>query len=141
VRGLRDAVVGRTIAAAQVLLPAAVRFPPVPQFLAQLENCVVDTAERRGKFILLGLAGELLLGLHMMLWGTLRLVPAGQRLPYTLIAWQLSGGEDLLLMDKLGYARAALGPPAALAEGLGLHRLGPDALDPAFDAAALARAI
>jgi formamidopyrimidine-DNA glycosylase len=77
----------------------------------------------------------------MMLWGTLRLVPSGERLPYTLIAWALDRDEDLLLMDQLGYARAALGPPDVLSQGLSLHLLGPDALDPDFDAATLARAL
>ena len=67
--------------------------------------------------------------------------PAGDRLPYTLIAWALDRDEDLLLMDQLGYARAALGPPDVLSQGLSLHLLGPDALDPDFDAATLARAI
>src|SRR5688572_20047495 len=139
VRDLREAVVGRTIRSAEVVLPAAVRFPPVPEFIAHLENCTVTSAERRAKFILLGLSDELVLGLHMMLWGTLRLVPAGERLPYTLIAWQLDRSEDLLLMDSLGYARAALGPPDVLSQGLSLHLLGPDALDPDFDVATVAR--
>jgi formamidopyrimidine-DNA glycosylase len=141
VRDLRAALVGRTIQAAEVLLPAAVRFPPVPEFTAQLRDCPVTGAERRAKFILLALADELVLGLHMMLWGTLRLVPAGERQPHTLIAWQLDRAEDLLLIDSLGYARAALGPPEVLSQGLSLHLLGPDALDPAFDAAVLARQI
>jgi formamidopyrimidine-DNA glycosylase len=141
VRDLRQAVVGRTIESAQVILPAAVRFPPVPEFLAQLQDRVVTCAERKAKFILLSLADGQILGLHMMLWGTLRLVPAGERLPNTLIAWRLDRDQDLLLIDSLGYARAALGPPDVLSQGLSLHLLGPDALDPGFNAAALARQI
>ena len=141
VRDLRAAVVGRLIEAVEVTLPAAVRFPSVPEFVAQPAGCVVVGVERRAKFILLDLSSELVLGLHMMLWGTLRLVPRDERLPYTLLAWRLDRGEDLLLLDQLGYARAALGTPAALSQGLSLHLLGPDALDPDFDAAALARAI
>src|SRR5687767_5045550 len=71
---LRATVVGRRIKSADVLLPAAVRFPTVPEFVAQLQDCVVTGVERRAKHILLGLSDELVLGLHMMLWGTLRLV-------------------------------------------------------------------
>lgn len=140
VRGLREAVVGRTLETVEVLLPAAVRFPPVPEFVASQPGCLVTSAERRAKFILLGLSDELVLGLHMMLWGTLRLAPsADPRPPNTLIVWHLVGGDELRLIDELGYARAALGTPEALSQGLSLHLLGPDALDPAFDAALLAR--
>jgi formamidopyrimidine-DNA glycosylase len=142
VRGLRQAVVGRTIQSTEVLLPAAVRFPPVPDFVAQLHGCVVDSAERRAKHILLGLSGELVLGLHMMLWGTLRLAPLDDpRPPATLLTWRLDRDEELRLIDSLGYARAALGPPEALTQGLNLHLLAPDPLDPAFDGATLARQI
>jgi formamidopyrimidine-DNA glycosylase len=141
VRDLREAVVGRTIQSVEVILPAAVRFPPVPEFVAGQADCRVTSAERRAKFILLGLADELVLGLHMMLWGTLRLLAAGERPPHTLIAWRLDRDEDLVLIDSLGYARAALGTPEALSQGLALHLLGPDALDPDFDAATLARQI
>jgi formamidopyrimidine-DNA glycosylase len=142
VRDLREYVVGRTITAAEVVLPAAVRFPSVPEFVEHLQGCVVTGVERRAKHILLGLSDELLMGLHMMLWGTLRLVPAGEPpMPYTLIVWHLDQGEELRLLDKLGYARAVLGTPEAVSKGLSLHLLGPDALDPSFDVATLARQI
>jgi formamidopyrimidine-DNA glycosylase len=75
-----------------------------------------------------------------MLWGTLALVPSAQAsVPETLIVWKLDRDEDLRLLDKLGYARAAVAQTAALAELLDLHSLGPEALDPAFDVDVLAR--
>ncbi len=142
VRELRQYVLPRTILRATVALPAVVRFPPLPEFLAGLQNCRVTSAERRAKYILLGLADELVLGLHMMLWGTLRLLPRdAPRLPNTLITWHLDQDEDLCLLDSLGYARAALGPPEVVSQGLGLHLLGPEALDPDFDVATLTRQI
>jgi formamidopyrimidine-DNA glycosylase len=57
----------------------------------------------------------------------------------TLIIWRLDNDEDLRLIDTLGYARAALAPPDELASRLDLHSLGPEALDPSFDAAVLAK--
>lgn len=140
VRDLREAVVGRTIRAADVLLPAAVRFPAVDEFTALLTNRDVLEAHRRAKYILMPLSGDLLLAVHFALWGTLVLVPTAQpRLPETLIAWHLDRDEDLRLIDKLGYARAALGPPDVLSEGLDLNSLGPEALDPGFNVEILAR--
>src|SRR5262245_8627084 len=114
---LRQAVVGRTIYAAEVLLPAAVRFPTVDEFTTGLVERQVLDAQRRAKFILLPLSGDQLLAVHLMLWGTLALVPVSQpRVPETLIIWRLDQDQDLRLIDKLGYARAALGPPAVLTE-------------------------
>ena len=140
VRDLRQAVVGRTIRNTEVLLPAAVRFPAVNEFTALLTDRVVLESRRRAKYILQPLSGDLLLAVHFALWGTLALGPTEQpRLPETLILWHLDQEQDLRLIDKLGYARAAVGPPEVLAEQLDLHSLGPEALDPGFDVDVLAR--
>jgi formamidopyrimidine-DNA glycosylase len=134
VRDLRQAVVGRTLREAEVLLPAAVRFPAVDEFTTLLTDRVVQGSHRRAKYILLSLSGDLVLAVHLALWGTVALVPTDQpRLPETLILWHLDQEQDLRLIDKLGYARAAVGPSAVLAERLDLHSLGPEALDPGFD--------
>jgi formamidopyrimidine-DNA glycosylase len=140
VRDLREAVVGRTIIATEVLLPAAVRFPTVGEFTNLLVDRAVLESRRRAKYILLPLSGDLLLTVHFALWGTVALVPTEQpRLPETLIIWHLDQAQDLRLIDKLGYARAAVGLPDVLAERLDLHSLGPEALDPGFSVDILAR--
>jgi formamidopyrimidine-DNA glycosylase len=140
VRDLREAVVGRTIHETNVFHPAAVRFPTVDEFTSLLTDRVVLESRRRAKYILLPLSGDLLLAIHLALWGTLALVPTEQsRLPETVIIWRLDQEQDLRFIDKLGYARAALGPPAVVAERLDLNSLGPEALDPNFNVDVLAR--
>ena len=140
VRDLRTAVVGRTIINTDVLLPAAVRFPTPDEFMSLLVDRVVLESNRRAKYILLPLSGDLLLAVHFALWGTLVLVPTEQpRLPETPVIWHLDHDQDLRLIDKLGYARTAVGPPDVLAERLDLNSLGPEALDPTFDVDVLAR--
>lgn len=139
-RDLREAAVGRTIHCVNVLQPASVRFPAPSEFSALLEGRVVTGAERRAKYILLSLSDDLVLAVHLMLWGTLALVPSTQAsVPETLIVWQLDRDEDLRLIDKLGYARAALAPLAALTKLLDLDSLGPEALDESFDVNVLVR--
>jgi formamidopyrimidine-DNA glycosylase len=141
-QGLREAVVGRTIQSAEVLQPAAVRFPSVDEFAALLANRQVLGAQRRAKYILMPLGGDVVLAMHMMLWGTLRLLPRAEpRAKDTLIVWQLDGDQDLRLTDPLGYARVALGPTDELTQRLDLTSLGPDALDPAFTPKVLANAL
>ncbi len=139
-RDLREAVVGRTIRKTEVLQKAAVRFPSANEFSDLLQDRVVLGAQRRAKYILLPLSEDLILAVHLMLWGTLKLLPSAQpRVPETLIVWRLDQDEDLRFLDKLGYARAAVAPPDELAERLDLGSLGPEALDPSFDVEVLAR--
>src|SRR5438067_7557070 len=93
-RDLREAVVGREVRGATVLQDAAVRFPSASEFSALVEGRTVIGAERKAKYILLPLSDDLLLAVHLMLWGTLALVPSDQaRAPETLIAWQLDRDE------------------------------------------------
>jgi formamidopyrimidine-DNA glycosylase len=140
VRDLRQAVVGRTILETEVLLAAAVRFPTVDEFRTLLIDRLVLESRRRAKYILLPLSGDLVLAVHFALWGTLVLVPLEQpRLPETLVIWHLDQSQDLRLIDQLGYARVAAGPPDVLTEQLDLDALGPEALDPDFDVDVLAR--
>jgi formamidopyrimidine-DNA glycosylase len=138
-RDLREAVVGRTIRATEVLQPAAVRYPAADEFIVLLKDRTILDAHRRAKYILLPLSGDLLLAVHFALWGTLMLVPAGQpHLPETLIVWSLDQ-QDLRFVDKLGYARASAGQSDLLVEKLDLKSLGPEALDPDFTVEVLAR--
>jgi len=140
VRDLREAMVGRTIRSAEVLQPAAVRFPTVDEFIDLHKDRTILDAQRRAKYILLPLSGNLLLTVHFALWGTLMLVPEGQpRLPETMVIWHFDQDEDLRFFDKLGYARAAVGSPDILAEKLDLTSLGPEVLDPDFTVDVLAR--
>lgn len=139
VRDLCEAVVGQRITGADVRLPRSVLFPSVAEYTSLLAGRAVLDVNRRAKFILISLSGDLLLSIHFMLWGSLRLLPAAQPpAKETLVVFHLEGGDDLRLLDKLGYARTALAPPGALAERLDLASLGPEALDPAFNAEVLA---
>ncbi|MCP3145359.1 bifunctional DNA-formamidopyrimidine glycosylase/DNA-(apurinic or apyrimidinic site) lyase [Pyxidicoccus xibeiensis] len=139
-RDLRQAVVGRRFTDAQVLAPAAVRFPSPPEFIEELRGRRVLAASRRAKFILLPLDDGKTLAIHFMLWGDLKLLPQGsERAPATLVVFSLEGGEELHLTDTLGYARVAVGRAAELTARLKLDELGPEALDNTFTAEVLAR--
>ena len=138
VRDLQGAVVGRRIERVSLPQPVAVRFPSPEEYAALLAGQVVQGARRWAKHLWLPLGNDLALEIHLMLWGTLVLVPCEQFVvPDTLIVWHLDRGEDLRLIDKLGYARSAAGAPETLIARLDLRSLGPDALEPGFDAEVL----
>jgi formamidopyrimidine-DNA glycosylase len=132
-RDLRALVVGRGVEGGQVLAPAAVRFPEPTALGGALAGRRVMSATRRAKWLLCDLTGGVTLALHMMLHGTLRLLPTGAAPDaLTMVVFALEGGEDLHLRDRKGYARVAAGPADELAALLRLDALGPELLDPAF---------
>jgi formamidopyrimidine-DNA glycosylase len=133
VQDLRAAAMGRMLVEAEVLLPAAIRFPAPAAFVDLLAGRCLTGATRRAKHILIDLDNDLVLALHFMLWGWLRLQPSDTPRPrHTLLAFALDNGDELRFGDELGFARAALAPAAELAQRLKLHELGPEALDPSF---------
>jgi formamidopyrimidine-DNA glycosylase len=148
VQDLREVVVGRRIVGARVAQAETVRFPAPEEFERQLAGRAVLAAERRAKHILLplgparGAASETehtLLAMHCMLQGTLRLAqPDAPHGPELLVSYWLEGGEELRFLDRLGYARAALGPERVVSERLKLAALGPEVIDPNFTAEQLA---
>jgi formamidopyrimidine-DNA glycosylase len=139
-QGIREAVSGHLFTDVRVWQEAAVRSPSVPEFITVLKGRTVLEAQRRAKYILLTLSDDFLLAVHLALWGTLKLIPATTVVePQTMIGWRLDSGDELRLLDTLGYARAAVGRTEALSEFLDLHALGPEALAPSFDVSVLAQ--
>jgi formamidopyrimidine-DNA glycosylase len=122
VQDLRAAAMGRMLVEAEVLLPAAIRFPAPAAFVDLLAGRCLTGATRRAKHILIDLDNDLVLALHFMLWGWLRLQPSDTPRPrHTLLAFALDNGDELRFGDELGFARAALAPAAELAQRLKLH--------------------
>jgi formamidopyrimidine-DNA glycosylase len=132
-RDLCELVVGRAVEGALVLLPAAVRFPEPAALGPLVAGRRVEDANRRAKWLLCDLAGGVTLAMHMMLHGSLRLLPAGaQTDEQTMVVFALEGGQELHLRDRKGFARVAAGPAGEVAERLKLGALGPELLGPTF---------
>jgi formamidopyrimidine-DNA glycosylase len=132
-RELCALVVGRPIEAVRVIQPAAVRFPEPAAFEALVAGRRVEDANRRAKHLLCDLSGGVTLALHMMLHGTLRLMPAAEPTDErTMVCFTLDKGEDLRLRDRVGYARVAAGPAEEVAARLRLADLGPELLAEEF---------
>lgn len=133
VRDLRATIVGRTITGGDVLQAEAVRFATPEEFAREIGGAKVVEIDRRAKWILIRLSGARTLAIHFMLFGRLRLEPIdARREPNLRLALHLDDGDDLRLIDRLGYARVALLPDRELEERLGLGALGPEVLDESF---------
>jgi formamidopyrimidine-DNA glycosylase len=144
-RGLERWVVGRTVAAAEVLHPRATRrhLAGPDDVVARLVGRTVTAACRRGKYLWLPLSGgdDALLG-HLGMSGQLLVLPPVEppgphlraRLAFT------DGGRELRYVDQRTFGGLSVEPlvhgvPAVIAH------IARDPLDPAFDVAAFTAAL
>jgi len=133
---------GRSVAHADVLAFPALKTSDPP--VTALSGRPVTGAERRGKFVVLGCGGlDLVFHLARAGWLTWHTqVPATperrERGPLAARVC-LDDGSGFDLTEEGAFKRLAVYVVADPAQVPGIARLGPDALDPAVDAATLAR--
>ncbi len=130
-------MVGTRFQSVQVRWPRTVILPAPEDFKRLLRERVVTAIERRGKFIVIRLDSGTLL-IHLRMSGRLRLESAhAPETPYTRVAFRLDDGRRLLFDDPRKFGRIAL---TTEPENI-LERLGPEPLDPSFQAQDLAARI
>ncbi len=155
-RGLDRWVVGRTVAAAEMLHPRATRrhLAGPADVVARLVGRTVTAACRRGKYLWLPLSGsdapadfpgEALLG-HLGMSGQLLMLPPGEppgphlraRLAFT------DGGPELRYVDQRTFGGLSVEPLVRSGETsvpVPIAHIGRDPLDPAFEVTALTAAL
>ncbi len=158
VADLRPHLVGRTIMSCELLFPSIVRHPAPEEFIDSIAGLRIESVGRRGKFILIGLGGELLLVVHLGMTGQLRLVDADSPVEkhthaiFTLdddsasppahpssTSPELRRRRHLRYRDPRRFGRLLLGTEEALLQSKTLPRLGPEPIDPGFAADELFR--
>lgn len=142
VRDMQRDLPERTIVGAEVWLDAVVRFIEPAAYRELVSGRRILRVDRRAKYILCTLDADTLLTFHCMLDGMLRLSPADTERPAdTLLTFALDDSRALHFIDRLGYARTAVGPTTHVRTQLRLDALGPEVLDPSFTPAQLAERI
>lgn len=140
VSDLRPHLVGRTIVSCDLLFPTIVRHPEPELFIDSVVGMRIESLGRRGKFILIGLGGQLLLVVHLGMTGQLRLVDASASLEnHTHAVFSLDDGRHLRYRDARRFGRLLLGTEDELVSSKKMPRLGPEPIDPEFAADELYR--
>lgn len=140
VADLRPHLVGRTITRCELSFPTIVRHPEPEAFVDSITGMRIESVGRRGKYILVGLGGDLLLVVHLGMTGQLRLVdPAAPLEKHTHAVFFLDNGEQLRYRDPRRFGRLLLGTEQALVASKKMPRLGPEPIDPEFAAEELYR--
>jgi formamidopyrimidine-DNA glycosylase len=140
VADLRPHLVGRTIVRAELAFPTIVRHPEPEEFVDAIVGLRIEAVGRRGKYILIHLAGDLLLVVHLGMTGQLRLVDEVTPLAnHTHAVLFLDDGRQLRYRDPRRFGRLLLGTEADLLDARKMPRLGPEPIDPEFAADELYR--
>ena len=138
VADLRPHLVGRTILRCELRFPSIVRHPEPETFIDSIAGMRIEAVGRRGKFIFTALDGGRLLVVHLGMTGQLRLVDAATEVAnHTHAIFDLDDGKQLRYRDPRRFGRLLLGTEDELLISGTLPKLGPEPIDPAFDAEAL----
>ena len=139
---LRPHLVGRTILRCELRFPAIVRFPEPEEFRDAVVGMRIESLRRRGKYMLIGLGGDVLLVVHLGMTGQLRIVkPSTLIAPHTHAIFHLDDGSELRYRDPRRFGRLLLGTEIDLLAARALPKLGPEPIDPDFTPEALYRAL
>jgi formamidopyrimidine-DNA glycosylase len=129
-------VVGKTVTCARVSWSRTIAEPSPVDFCRLMERRTIAAVRRRGKFLILDLAGGESLLIHLRMSGRLHLVAAAsERLVHEHVALTFADGSELRFHDTRKFGRITLTADA----GRILARLGPEPLDPGFTPGLLLR--
>lgn len=132
---LAPAVVGRTIAAAAILRPIVVRNLLGGDPISHLVGRMFTDVFRRGKYLLFPLDDDIILVVHPMLVGRIRLgEPLRRNRKRDAFTILLDSGDELRYHDAKDMGKVYL--TASVSEVPGFDNLGPDATDPDLGAGA-----
>lgn len=127
---------GKCITRAEVFWPATIATPLPAEFRRRIRGQTIESIQRRGKFVLFGLQGGLMLAVHLRMTGRFQM-DNGRRQPcrHVHVVMHMNDGRALWFHDTRKFGRFFLvDQPRSV-----LGKLGPEPLDPRFTAKALAQ--
>ena len=131
---------------------ADLRFPFPDRFAARLEGQTISMLERRGKHLIARLSSGDVLLMHLGMSGSFRIDAPGDPQAaefyhergangrHDHVVFRMSSGVTITFNDPRRFGSMDLVSPEELRRHATLSALGPEPLDPAFDAETLARA-
>jgi formamidopyrimidine-DNA glycosylase len=132
-RGLGRRIVGLEVRDTRLRTPV-----DLADLRARVAGATIEAVTRRSKYLLVHLRRGPVLVVHLGMSGRLDLVPEALPLaPHTHVRFQLAGGDELRFADPRRFGMLFLVDRAALGSHPRFARLGPEPLEPGFDAAYL----
>ncbi len=141
-RTLEPLLVGRSIGRLLILRADVIKHPQAEDFARLLNGRKIAGLGRRGKYLLIDVAGGYQLVVHLRMTG--RLVccsPQEERAKHTHVIFPLDDGKELRFTDVRRFGCLWLLAPEEVDNFTGMAKLGPEPLSPAFDAAYLGQVL
>ena len=137
-RGLREAVVGRTVTEVDLVRASIVRHPAPEAFTAGLAAARIEAVERRGKYLLCRLDTGDDLVMHLGMTGVVEVCAGDAPLrPHTHLRLRLDDGRELRFADVRRFGRVLLGHRDTLVAHRVMPALGVEPLAETFTAESL----
>jgi len=133
-RQLAPKVAGREIAAVEIGLPRLLKYPDPACFLREIIGKRIEKLERRGKYLLFRLTGDMTMIIHLRMTGRLFYRAADTvRDAHTHVVFVFDNGFELRFADMRTLGTLCLLADTELGKIKGLHEMGPEPLTAAFD--------
>ena len=134
VRGLRRAVVGRRILAAEINLPRTLASPSPALLKRKIRGARIDAINRRGKYILFELDSGDVLVVHLRMTGKFVCITPEQPLPpYPHVVFYLDDDRRLIFCDMRQFGRMRLLASRKVSALPQLQSLAPEPLSDDFN--------
>jgi formamidopyrimidine-DNA glycosylase len=134
-RLLRRSTAGRRITRVEIRDRAVVRSPAPRLFAGRLRGRRIRTVRRRGKYLLVGVSGGLVMVGHLRMTGDFVVVPRrAPRRPHTRLVLGI-GANDVRFVDQRRFGHVDLIGAGDVDAFPGLRTLGVEPLTPAFSPA------
>jgi len=129
---LRRRVRGKRIQMVQLLTPSTVRSPDPATFTRLLRGLRLQRIDRRGKYLLISLDGDLTLVVHLRMTGDFEVTdPKAPIHPHTRVVFEIDR-RHLRFIDQRRFGHMDLLTPQGLSQFPGLARMGVEPLGPQF---------
>jgi formamidopyrimidine-DNA glycosylase len=136
-RDLRGKIVGHTMERGEVFWEREIGYPAVSEFLEFICNRRIENTGRRAKYVVIHLADNATLLIHLKMTGQLLYVPESTPPnPYTRVLFHLDRGMQLRFVDIRKFGRVYLVEADHLQDFPRIAELGPEPLEEAFTLAA-----
>jgi formamidopyrimidine-DNA glycosylase len=131
---LEPGLLKRTIIEGEALLPKLIQNQTADDFLGQIRGRMITGLDRRGKYLLFQLSGDLVMAVHLRMTGQMILRKNDFSDPpeakATYLKLKLDNGTELHYADQRKFGRIFLYPAASIP--VALSKLGPEPLAPEF---------
>ena len=135
-RALAPRLEGRTLAALEVLDPRWCEPVEPGELAAAVEGRRIERLDRRGKYLVMALEGEVHLIMHLRMTGTLLYDPEPD-VRYQRVRFELGDGHELRFCDPRRFGTGELAIGDAAREAFFAARVGVEPLEDGFDGGVL----